>query len=203
MAVLTFLDIEQPSPRSVRSVCIASGAQGVRVLFASLVLLVCLNSPAHAAPSEADIEVGFIHNIAKFVEWPAALPEGGKLQLCIIGQSDMESSAAVLVGKPIGQQTWAVRRVTMGDKLRDCQVLYIAGSEKVDLRHILKNIQGGPVLTVGDTEGYAEQGVMVNFYLEEGKLRFEVNLDSVRRSRLKIGARLLKLARIVPVEVSP
>lgn len=181
--------------------CNRAGVRWGSALLLSLVVLLGMTRQLYAAPSAADIEVGFIHNIAKFVEWPAQLPSTGTMQLCILGQSDLEFSAAVLVGKPIGQQQWRVRKVSAGDKLRDCQVFYIAASEAVELRRILKNIPSA-VLTVGDSEGYAEQGVMVNFYVEQGKLRFEVNLDSVRRSGLKVGVALLKLARIVtPAEV--
>jgi hypothetical protein len=53
------------------------------------------------------------------------------------------------------------------------------------------------VLTIGDTEGYAEQGVMVNFYLEDNMVRIEINIDAARRAGLNISSQLLKLARIV------
>lgn len=38
---------------------------------------------------------------------------------------------------------------------------------------------------------------MVAFYLTDGKVRFEVNVDAVERGGLKMSARLLNLARIV------
>ena len=44
---------------------------------------------------------------------------------------------------------------------------------------------------------YAAQGVMVNFYPERNKVRFETNVDAARRAGLKISSHLLKLARIV------
>jgi hypothetical protein len=38
---------------------------------------------------------------------------------------------------------------------------------------------------------------MVNFYLEENKVRFEINREAAARARLGISSQLLKLARIV------
>jgi hypothetical protein len=50
---------------------------------------------------------------------------------------------------------------------------------------------------MGDTTGFGEQGVILNFYEEESKVRFQVNLEAAKRSRLRLDSRLLKLATIV------
>jgi hypothetical protein len=39
--------------------------------------------------------------------------------------------------------------------------------------------------------------VTIGFLKEEGKLRFEINLDATQRARLTISARLLSLAKAV------
>jgi hypothetical protein len=53
------------------------------------------------------------------------------------------------------------------------------------------------VLTVSDERGFAQQGVGINFYTEEDKVRFEINQDAVNRSGLRISSKLLSLAKIV------
>jgi hypothetical protein len=53
------------------------------------------------------------------------------------------------------------------------------------------------LLTVGDTEGYAQEGVMLNFYIEASKVKFEINLNSIRSSRIAVSSQLLKLGRMV------
>ncbi len=50
---------------------------------------------------------------------------------------------------------------------------------------------------VGEGEGFAERGGAVQFFLEDNKLRFAVNVDAVQRARLTVSAKLLALARIV------
>ena len=58
-----------------------------------------------------------------------------------------------------------------------------------------------PILTIGDTEGFAEKGIHINFYLREESTRFSINEKVVRDSPLKMDFRLLQYARIVnPVE---
>jgi len=160
-------------------------------------LLICAS--AHAAPpTEYDVKVAFIHNIAKFVEWPDAMHSGGKLQLCILGQTPLLQSADLLVGKPVGSQTWEVRPVAAGASLQQCGILFIAATQTGNLRRVLETVRGKAILTVGDSEGYAERGVMVNFYPEQDKLRFEINVEALRRAGIKCSSQLLKLARIVP-----
>ena len=50
------------------------------------------------------------------------------------------------------------------------------------------------------SSSYAERGVMVNFFLDEQHLRFELNLDSVRREQIEVNPQLLGLGVIVSSE---
>jgi hypothetical protein len=173
-----------------------AGASSKLFVFALCAALSC--GGAWAAPTEYEVKVAFIHNIAKFVEWPAvASPASGRARLCLLGDGPSGGAFEVLQGKPVGAANWEVVRVDGGRSLKECRVLFIASSERANLGRILARIEGSPVLTVGDTEGYAGQGVIVNFYQEENKVRFEINRDAAGRAGLAISSQLLKLARIV------
>jgi hypothetical protein len=52
-------------------------------------------------------------------------------------------------------------------------------------------------LTVGETEGFAVLGVVINLTVEENKVHFEINRLAADRAGLKIGSRLLSIAQIV------
>lgn len=166
---------------------------------ANTFLLTIFSANIHAAPpAEYEVKAAFVHNIAKFVEWPAASHAGGKLRLCILGQSPFTKASGALEGERIDGLVWEVQHVDSRSALQACRVLFIAASESGNLRRVLEGIKGRAVLTVGDSGGYAEQGVMVNFYMGENKVRFEINVEAARRAGLKISPQLLKLARIVP-----
>jgi len=170
--------------------------QILAMLHATLAIAFCANAQA-APPTEYEIKAAFIHNIAKFVEWPASIGASGVLRLCVLGQGPFGEAAGGLRGKPVGSKVWEVVPASTRANLRECQVLFIEASEAGNLPRLLGSLRGSPVLTVGDSEGYAEQRVMVNFYLEESKVRFEINNDAAARAGLKISSQLLKLARIV------
>lgn len=152
-----------------------------------------------AAPTEYEVKAAFIHNVAKFVDWPITpATSEGFLRFCVLGPDVFGHAIEVLKDKQIRNVTWQVIAANGKTDLKECRVLFISGAEPGSLKRILDSVKSSPVLTIGDTEGYAELGVIVNFYLEEGKVRFEINAEAAKRAGLKMSSQLLKLARIVP-----
>ncbi|MBT2189072.1 YfiR family protein [Sphingobium nicotianae] len=159
--------------------------------------LLVLPSPAFsAAPAgEYQVKAAFLYNFARFVDWPAQSHRPGVLALCIVGTDPFGGDIDVVAGKPVGSDKLSVRRVD-ADDVADCQIIYIAGSDTATLGKVLTGIRGRPILTVGDSRGFAESGAVFNFYPENNKIRFEVNIDAARRTGLSISSQLLRLGRI-------
>jgi len=53
------------------------------------------------------------------------------------------------------------------------------------------------VLTVGDTDGFARDGVAINLYTFDNRVRIEVNSTAAARAGVRLSANLMRLARIV------
>lgn len=62
---------------------------------------------------------------------------------------------------------------------------------------MLNSVSGRKVLTVGEFEGFAKRGGMINFIIVDNRIAFEINIDAARRAGLSISSQLLKLAEIV------
>ena len=80
---------------------------------------------------------------------------------------------------------------------RTCHILFIASSEKAQLKRIFEDLRGTDVLTVGDTKGFAELGGIINFVLEDDRVHFEVNRKAADQAGLKISSKLLSVAKRV------
>jgi hypothetical protein len=103
-----------------------------------------------------------------------------------------------LTSKAVGNRKLRVQRYpSWDDRAATCDILFISGSQEKDLTEITRRLNGFPVLTVGDTVTYAKRGIMINFFMEDNKVRFKINLKIAERAGLKISSRLLKLAEIV------
>jgi hypothetical protein len=157
------------------------------------------NAPAGIA-SEYQVKAAFLYNFGKFVDWPAdsfSSPSAA-FTLCVVGADPFgEILDRTVQGKVINGHPVSALRLTRHDDLRVCHIVYISPSERKAIEEILDQLRGVSVLTVGETEGLTERGGMVNFVVEDNRVRFEANPLAAERSRLRISSKLLALARVV------
>lgn len=173
----------------------------VFILAMSVLAWVVLGLRARAqSPSEYQVKAVFLYNFAKFIEWPPEAPPEAHdpIIIGIVGKDPFGVLLEQIVnGKTVDRRSLAVKRFKRGDDLRGCHILFISSSEKEHLRAILDSLKGASVLTVGETEGFARRGGVINFVLEDNKVHFEINVDAAARARVKISSKLLSLARVL------
>ena len=146
------------------------------------------------------MKAAFLYNFARFIEWPAeAFPnDKSPIALCVFRHDPFGSVLdEALRGKSINNRELQARRVNELPELKMCQVIFISGQEDKHLPEVLSSVKGASALVVGESQEFAERGGTVQFYLENNKLRFAVNLDAAQRARLQVSSRLLALAKIV------
>lgn len=150
-------------------------------------------------PGEYQVKAAFIYHFMKFVEWPDKIVShnSSPFNICILGEDPFGNSFNLLRGETVSESNLMVKRFRTIQNLDECKIVFIGRSEAERLPQILKVLKGLNVLTIGDTEGFARQGVIINFHMEENKVRFNINIDAAKRSGLKISSKLLNLATIV------
>lgn len=171
---------------------------GLVALAALLVLaglLPIATAQAANTVDEREVKVAFIYNFVLFAEWPAEV--GGTLRLCLSGADRFGPALDVLQGRLANARVIELHRRPRGQSLKDCQVVFLADPLNTDGLRALDELRGLPVLTVGDSPGAAQLGVVLNMVETSGRMGFEVNLFSARAGRIKISSKLLQLAREV------
>jgi hypothetical protein len=149
---------------------------------------------------EYQIKAAFLFHFAQFVEWPeGAFKDANRpLTSCTVGGDPFGGVLdQSLRAKVIGEHGVRVEHLKQLDGVHDCQVLFIGAAQSKNAASILASVKGEPVLTVGETPHFAEDGGMIGFCLEGNKIRFEVNAGAVSAAKLKMSARLLTLAKTV------
>jgi len=144
----------------------------------------------------------FIERFTRFIDWPAASAHlrtpDSPFSVCVVGRDPFGTYLTDLAAtKTIKGRTVVVRSLEAVQDTSDCAVLFISSSEQETLSAILARTASNPTLTIGDTTGFARQGVILNFYFEEDRLQFEINETEANASGFEIRAKLYKLARIV------
>jgi hypothetical protein len=150
--------------------------------------------------SEYLIKAGFTYNFAKLMEWPSnAFPQqDSPIVIGILGTDPFGGTLdEVLKGKAVNGRVFVVKHLKWGMDVRDCNILFISSSEIAHTDEIFHLVKSLPILTIGETPGFAQRGGIINFIVEDNKVRFEVNVDAAKQADINISSRLLTLAKIV------
>ena len=180
-----------------------AAASRIRLVVAGLLCLILVLAPtarALCAPSEYELKAAFLLNFANYVEWPPrnAADSGGAFTIGVYGDASFASLLSQAAsGKTVNGRKMEVRRFSAIRDIKPCHILFIPSSEEARTGRILRAVKDWNVLTVGESEGFARNGGIIGFFLEDKKVRFEINPDEANKSGLKISSKLLKLARIV------
>lgn len=168
---------------------------GIPWISAALLTVCFAVFPACAAEPvrEQDVKAVFIYNFAKFVEWPDSGP--APVRLCLFGASPFGRAFDALRGQPIKERSFDVIGIDSPNAATGCHMIYVPLTQERSLDKVLARARGNGILVVTDSEGMIARGSMINLYVEDEKVRFEINLHSVEASGLKISSKLLTLSK--------
>ncbi len=169
-----------------------------RALVLPVALLLAARGPVTAqAFKEYEVKAAMLYKFAGFVEWPA-LPAGAPLCIGVLGHDPFGPALdQAIQGKSINGRLFVVRRFKTGQGTGNCQIVFVSSSEKKMLRGILDRLRREPVLTVGDTPRFCEDGGIINLELADNRVHFQINPEAAELARLVVSSQLLSLASIV------
>jgi hypothetical protein len=149
--------------------------------------------------TESSLRAAFIQNFVKFTEWPRnVLLPAAPLVACVLGDAAFGDVLENYVkGHPIDGHEVVVSRIAADGTPRSCHLLFISGITTKQAARVLVGLGEASVLTLSDVDRFTQVGGMAQLYVEDGRIRFRVNLDSTRRSRLQFSSKLLALATLV------
>lgn len=137
----------------------------------------------------------FIYKFTKHIEWPE-IKESGDFKIGVYGNSPIMSELETMASLKKGgnDQLITIRKVSADDNISELHLLYIASSKSREIKSLSENIGDNPVLIVGEREGLARKGATINFLImDNGILKFEVNISKLRRQKLEISEELLEI----------
>jgi hypothetical protein len=170
-------------------------------MFLIAVVLCSLAAGTQAqSATEYQVKAAYLYNFAKFVEWPPSrfANASAPLQICIFGRDPFgDGLRTQTADKAVNGRKLEVDAIADLQHARTCHILFISSSVAIPVKQIVEALRGANVLTVGDTKGFAEQGGMISFGLEDDRVQFEVNRKAAEQAGLKISSKLLSVAKLV------
>ncbi len=166
-------------------------------------LCVCLLSlpPVEAVAGAAGdtleyaIKATYLYKLAAFVAWPPGALPADSIVICVIGKDPFGAVLdQAVAGQSVQQRPIIVRRYATITANPGCQLMYVAGSQAQPVAGVLAAVRGAPVLTVTDGQSDGNPAGTINFVLEDGYVRFEIDPRMAEQSGLNISSKLLSLA---------
>lgn len=144
------------------------------------------------------LKAGFIEKFTHFVEWPASTHESEKvMKISILGKSRIEPAIREIFGKTKDSDV-SIVNITSVQEIGDSKIVFISNTVTQEtLEEILQYTKGKPVMTISDTKGYCNKGVLLNLLVIDNYIRFEINKRALDASGLKMSSLLLNSAIII------
>ncbi len=171
-----------------------------KILCLALPLWILLAAHGHSQefPLEFKVKAVLLKKIVKFIDWPAAV--NGKatssVTLAFLGESPVWPVFQAMADQ--GKQgALVLRKIEDRADANCCKVLFIGSDQRDNLKEIFGLLKGRPTLTVGEMEGFAEAGGMVEIYNREGNIHFKINKGVADAAGINIRSNLLRIAEVV------
>jgi hypothetical protein len=163
------------------------------------VLTAALPCRADAPTREYLVKAAFIYNFTQFIRWPdGAFPaKDAPLIIATVGSDPFNGALDEAVsGKSAGDHAIKVNHFGSVDDIGACQLLFVPASQDSSLKAIFAKVNGEAVLTVGESDAFPPAGGGIRLFLEDNKMRFEIDPDPIEAAGIQVSAKLMNLARI-------
>jgi hypothetical protein len=184
-----------------------------------------LAESGEAGSLEYQLKAAFLYNFMKFIEFSDsssstdadAAAKKEPIILAILGEDLFgkhldDLTKKVIKDRPIRiiriegfeQYKSAHPKATQEEYFREqqkaiesCRLLFVSRSEEKWMSEILAFTEKMRIITASDTANFASKGGLIEFVMEENKIRFDINVVSAEQKGLKVSSQLLQLARNV------
>jgi hypothetical protein len=161
-------------------------------------------APARAGDElERQVKAAFLYRFGGFVEWPEGTfaRADSPLVIGVLGTAEMADEVARTVagrsiqGRPVEVVRLKKQGAVGGERVP--HIAFISAHDRPAAQEMLDGCRRQPILTVSDSEQVYGMGAVINFFVADERVRFEVSLKAAAAARLRISARLLSAAQRV------
>jgi hypothetical protein len=140
---------------------------------------------------EYQVKATYLFNFVKFVEWPPR-PDSRPLTLCVAERNPFgDALREAIQGEQIAGRRLETRVVSQPASF--CDVVFVP--RETPAGRYLEAFRDTPTLTVGENPEFLSKGGTINFIVERGNVRFEIDAAAAKRAGLRISSHLLRLSR--------
>lgn len=163
-------------------------------------LISLLGEPADRTMKEYELKSAYLYKICKFTRWLRPMKSGEPFIISILGPIIPGNEITIPPDKLIQSKHVIIRKIRKLAEIGDSHVIFITSPEAYHLDEIIAYTEDKDILTVGDTKGFAQKGVIINFFVENDQVKFEINFDAEKKSAIKLYSQVFRNGKIVESE---
>lgn len=134
----------------------------------------------------------YVYNIAKYVDWHPSTEEQSFV-IGIVGNDEIFAEMREqFEGKKIADKPVLVTKMNNIKELSSANLYFVSTSRLNLLSEIYKKMKKNHALVVSDIQNNTD-GVHINFFADGDTLRFEMNDDQIKKSKLTLSSSLKHL----------
>lgn len=155
-------------------------------------------TPTFSQSDDEDILIGaYIERFTRFIEYPVS-NKNEDFKLYITGNSDLLSTFQQVFStqKILGKNVKVYFSNNLND-LKNANLIYISGKESSNLGELIDLANSKSILLVSYAKGFAERGIHINIYKQNRMLRFEININSIKKAGFSVSHLLLSKAKVI------
>ncbi len=172
----------------------------VFLLAVAMVAICLLPTPDFAAGQEwatknpYKVEAAFLRNFARYVTWPAVADARSPWRIGILGRDPFgDVLEKTFIGRTEQGRPFEIYRADTPEELPECNIVFVAYHDATRRRAALAVFRGKPVLTVGDTAEFLQEGGIIRFEVGD-RVKMSINLDRARSASLTIQTKMLEVS---------
>ncbi|MHC8316309.1 YfiR family protein [Pseudomonas sp. LB3P31] len=153
-------------------------------------------APQSMADQRARAVTQVVLGILSYARWPV---EPAQLRLCIVGPTeytdDLVKGTTQATGRPVTVRRFLANNPSI---VSECDAVYIGKLSGDERSQLFASLTGRPVLSISEADDQCTVGSLFCLRVSDDQVSFEVNLDSVARSGVRIHPSVLQLSRRKP-----
>ena len=146
------------------------------------------------------VKTAYIQKITSFITWPEGIDisSSDRIVIGVAGENPFGNKLNefyrdnTILDKPVH-----IINVSNPSEVKKCHILFLSSSLSKELADYLYETALHDIISIGDTQGYAERGVFFNLMLAGNKIKLQVNYEAMRRNGFKVRSLLLQYAELI------
>ncbi|WP_375578599.1 YfiR family protein [Marivirga tractuosa] len=144
-----------------------------------------------------EIHSMLMFNFIKYVEWPAEA-KAGNFVIAVVGDENVASTIQnFYTNRTVKGQNVKVVNVDNVSSVNNAHVLYISSNRSREFDAAKEKFSGKSTLMITDKNGLGKRGSCINFQEVNGKLKFEINQESIKGNNLKVSNQLSSMGILI------